>query len=129
MDATELFVDERSGMAYNAIAVVRRSDNFNRALPASSRRLGLTTGLAVFFLEFAMGAASLKATEFKSGDRVEYIPTHAAGDRFHKDVETGTVSSVGNADNVFVKFDKQVSVLGWAAATSQSCYSVDLRKI
>lgn len=64
---------------------------------------------------------------FEPGDRVAYIPLHAAGDLQHPDVEWGKVSSIGRAGNVFVKFDKQVHKLGWDGATSQSCDAGDLR--
>lgn len=60
--------------------------------------------------------------------RVAYIPGHAFGDIKHDDVEHGTVSS-HNGINVFVKFDKQVSVLGWDDTTSQSCTPSDLVKL
>lgn len=54
----------------------------------------------------------MRAEDFKSNDRVAYIPGHAHGDVNHKDVEHGTVSSQ-NGVNVFVRFDKQVIKFGW----------------
>ena len=57
----------------------------------------------------------------KENDRVRYIPYHANGDSKHFDCENGTISSV-NESGAFVKFDKQVSQLGWADTTSQKCY-------
>lgn len=65
---------------------------------------------------------------FNPGDRVIYIPGHARGDRTHKDCEWGTVSSIGRANNVFVRFDNQVSKFGWDGTTSQSCRVEDLAK-
>lgn len=41
---------------------------------------------------------------FKTGQRVKYIPRHAQGDENHKDCETGTVSFT-NDYVVFVKYD------------------------
>lgn len=63
--------------------------------------------------------------QVQPGQRVAYVPLHAHGDRNHPDVETGTVSST-NAKNAFVRFDRQVSKLGWEGATSQSCDPSDL---
>lgn len=62
----------------------------------------------------------MKTEAFKPGTRVAYVPLHARGSMSHPDVERGSVSSV-NERNVFVKFDKQVSKLGWDGTTSQSC--------
>jgi hypothetical protein len=59
------------------------------------------------------------------GIRVAYIPGHAHGEINHPDVEHGTVSS-NNGKNVFVKFDKAVSRLGWEGTTSESCCPGDL---
>ncbi len=54
------------------------------------------------------------------GVRVCYIPTYAKGDKTHPDCEYGTVSTYNNV-TVFVRFDKQVSALGWEGTTSQAC--------
>jgi hypothetical protein len=62
---------------------------------------------------------------FYPDQRVRYIPGHASGDIRHQDCEDGTVSSVG-AVSVFVKFDKQVTKLGFKGTTSQSCAPEDL---
>jgi hypothetical protein len=59
------------------------------------------------------------------GVRVAYIPGHTHGEINRPDVEHGTVSS-NNGKNVFVKFDKAVSRLGWEGTTSQSCSPEDL---
>ena len=59
------------------------------------------------------------------GVRVAYIPGHAHGEINHPDVEHGAVSS-NNGKNVFVKFDKAVSRLGWEGVTSQPCCPGDL---
>lgn len=48
----------------------------------------------------------------KVGDRVKYIPNYG-------DCEWGSVSS-WNDHYVFVKYDKQVSKLGWEGTTSQA---------
>jgi hypothetical protein len=60
--------------------------------------------------------------------RVIYIPGHAYGDRNHPDCERGAVSS-HNDKNIFVKFDKQVQLLGWDQTTSQACTPADLQVI
>ena len=57
----------------------------------------------------------------KINDMVRYIPYHANGDRKHADCENCTISSVKES-GAFVKFDKQVSQLGWADTTAQKCY-------
>ncbi len=64
-------------------------------------------------------------TKFTEGMRVVYVPGHADGNVNHPDVERGTVSST-NDKYVFVRFDEQVSRLGWDGATSQSCKPEDL---
>ncbi|RJR10697.1 hypothetical protein C4588_02785 [Candidatus Parcubacteria bacterium] len=68
-----------------------------------------------------------KAADFQPDDRVRYVPHHAAGDINHPDAEIGQVSSVSR-DVVFVKFDKQVSKLGWEGTTSQACDPFSLMK-
>lgn len=70
----------------------------------------------------------MKLEDFKSGDRVMYIPGHAHGDPSHPDCETGRVSSIGTK-YVFVRFNRQVEKLGWDGATSQSCDPRDLVKV
>lgn len=68
--------------------------------------------------------------DFKPGDRVRYIPGHAYGDHGHPDCETGCVSSVSaNSGTIFVKFDKQVSRIGWDGTTAQGCDPESLVKI
>lgn len=57
---------------------------------------------------------------FNLKDRVIYIPHHANGNRSHKDVEAGAISSIGQK-YIFVKFDKQVKNLGWEGSTAQAC--------
>lgn len=57
---------------------------------------------------------------FKYGDRVRYVPYHANGDAQDPSCEDGTVSSQ-NGTFVFVRFDRQVKVLGWSGTTSQGC--------
>ena len=42
--------------------------------------------------------------DFKKGDKVLYVPTHAQGDTNHPDCERGVVSSF-NFTTVFVKYD------------------------
>ena len=58
--------------------------------------------------------------EFKTGQRVVYVPLHAQGDAKHNDCETGTISSLGR-NIAFVRFDRQVKELGWEESTSQAC--------
>lgn len=71
----------------------------------------------------------MKASDFKRGMPVLYVPLHANGDPTHQDVEPGIVSSV-NEYFVFVKFEKHlfkhgwhgsISEYGWDATTSQGC--------
>lgn len=69
--------------------------------------------------------SKFKLEDFKPTDRVVYVPTHAHGDRSHEDCRWGNVSSV-NHHCVFVKFDEQVSKLGWEGTTSQGCQPEDL---
>lgn len=68
-------------------------------------------------------------TEFKPGDRVRFIPCHAFDDSKHLDCEDGEISSMGNRDIVFVRFDAAVSRLGWDGATSQACTASQLRRL
>jgi len=58
--------------------------------------------------------------QFKLNDRVIYIPRHVGKDRSHPDCRRGSVSSV-NDHYVFVRFDEQVSKLGWEGTTAQGC--------
>ena len=67
----------------------------------------------------------MKLEDIKPNMRVAYITLHADGNPDHPDVEHGTVSSV-NSKYAFVKFDKQVSKLGWGGSTAQACDPVDL---
>ena len=48
--------------------------------------------------------SGLKLRDFKHGDRVIYIPTHADGDVTHSACENGCVSSVTER-SIFVKYD------------------------
>jgi hypothetical protein len=59
--------------------------------------------------------------------RVIYIPSHAHGDRNHPDAEHGCVSSV-NDHYAFVKFNKQVAILGWDDAGAPACRAEDLER-
>jgi hypothetical protein len=54
------------------------------------------------------------------GQRVIYVPHHAAGDPRHRDCEHGMVSSTNHV-YAFVRFDQAVARHGWDRATSQSC--------
>lgn len=65
--------------------------------------------------------------DFKTGDRVLYIPLHAHGDRSHEDCEWGTVNSVTDL-YVFVRFDSIVTKLGYNGTTSQACKAWQLTK-
>lgn len=58
--------------------------------------------------------------QFKPQDRVCYEPKHGKA-------QWGTVSSV-NEKYVFVRFDEQVSRLGWEGATSKACLPSQIRK-
>lgn len=69
-------------------------------------------------------------SDFHTNDRVRYVPGHAYGDHHHPDCELGTVSSVSpTSGTVFVKFDKQVSRIGWEGTTAQGCNPEDLVKV
>lgn len=48
--------------------------------------------------------------DFKKGDKVTYIPTHAIGKVDHPDCENGIVSST-NDSFVFVKFDNAMYIM------------------
>lgn len=71
--------------------------------------------------------STYKLEDFKRGDRVQYVPIHAFGDRTHPDCRRGTVSSV-NHHCVFVRYDEQVARLGWDGTTSQGTLPGDLEK-
>ena len=45
----------------------------------------------------------MKIENIKKGDRVRYIPTHADGDKNHKDCENGIISSWNNKV-IFVRY-------------------------
>lgn len=68
------------------------------------------------------------ATDFKPGDSVRYVPTHAIADylenKSHPDTEDGVVSLV-NAYNVFVKYCRH----GVLQQTAQSTDPRDLIKL
>lgn len=66
--------------------------------------------------------------DFKTGDRVLYVPNHANGNTWHEDCRAGMVSSV-NDRFVFVRFDENVNRLGWDGATSQACDPTNLTKL
>jgi|DEB0MinimDraft_6_1074348.scaffolds.fasta_scaffold00348_15 hypothetical protein len=61
-----------------------------------------------------------KASEYKVGDPVTYVPHHANGDASHPDCESGIVSTIreGVEDRLWVKFKSSVS---------QCCYIETLR--
>lgn len=58
--------------------------------------------------------------EYKTGERVIYVPNHADGDHNHPDCEHGAVSS-SNHRFVFVRFDKDVANYGWDNASGKAC--------
>ena len=68
--------------------------------------------------------------DFKKGDRVIYIPSHASGDKQHPDCEKGVVSSVSQAF-VFVKYDNAMCIMvsGDEPYTAQATIHEDLCKI
>ena len=72
---------------------------------------------------------NMKTSDFKKGDKVKYIPTHANGDRKHKDCENGVVSSTNNKF-VFVKYDNAMCIMttGDEPYTSQATKPEDLIK-
>ena len=50
----------------------------------------------------------MNASDFKPGDWVVYVPSHAHGDKDHPDCERGTVTSVGETSGlVFVRYGAQ----------------------
>ncbi len=71
----------------------------------------------------------MKTNDFKKGERVRYIPSHAKGDRFHKDCESGVVSSI-NDEFVFVKYDNAIMIMitGDEPYTAQATKPEDLIK-
>lgn len=52
----------------------------------------------------------MEISDFKKGDCVRYIPTHANEDPKHEDCENGIVSSV-NKKYVFVKYDNAMCIM------------------
>lgn len=68
---------------------------------------------------------SKKLEQIEVGQRVLYIPTHANKDRNHPDCRWGTVSGK-NHKFAFVRYDEQVSKLGWDGATTQATRPEDL---
>lgn len=52
----------------------------------------------------------MKTFDFKKGDKVTYIPSHAKGNRHHIDCENGVVSSINNKW-VFVKYDNSMCIM------------------
>lgn len=52
--------------------------------------------------------------EFKEGDRVLYVPTHAQGDKTHKDCEHGIVFRVPKPlkDTIFVRYGSDIQPKG-----------------
>ena len=65
----------------------------------------------------------MKHTEAKVGQRVAYVPTHAAGDLKHTDVEIGEITKI-NDEYIFVCFDADGKNTG-----SKSCYPANLIRI
>lgn len=63
--------------------------------------------------------------KFKIGDSVRYIPTHAHGDKNHKDCEDGTITST-NERFVFVRYLTEKEIL---KITPQATNEYDLIKI
>lgn len=70
----------------------------------------------------------MKLEHVTPGMLVRYIPRHAHGNRAHRDVEYGVVSSTNHL-YAFVRFDRQVAKFGWGGATSQSCDPGDLEAV
>lgn len=66
--------------------------------------------------------------DFAPDDRVLFMPLHAHENKHHPDCEKGTVHSI-NDRFVFVRFDGQVSKLGYEQTTSQACGPNDLTVI
>ncbi len=58
--------------------------------------------------------------------RVAYIPRFR--DIKYKDVEFGTVSSIGEK-YIYVRFDKDIKQLGWERCCGEACFPEDLIKI
>lgn len=73
----------------------------------------------------------MNAEQFRHGDRVRYVPSHAHGDPNHPDCETGAVAWV-NAETrtVFVKYDTKRRVMkGDEGITAQGTDAEDLIKL
>lgn len=54
----------------------------------------------------------IRPTEKDIGRSVLYIPTHAHGDRTHRDVERGTINSIERSGTVFVRYGDQPRAKG-----------------
>ena len=67
-----------------------------------------------------------RTNDFKKGDTVVYIPTHANGDKYHKDCEHGFVTSTTDK-TVFCKFYWKDGSLR-NKANSEGCNRRDLVK-
>lgn len=48
-----------------------------------------------------------RASDFRPGDRVLYVPNHAHGDTAHPDCERGVVTSTNDV-NVFVRYGNEL---------------------
>lgn len=57
---------------------------------------------------------------------VAYVPRHANGNLEHPDVERGIISS-WNKRTIFVKFEEQISRVGWVDAQAKGCDPDDLQ--
>lgn len=68
---------------------------------------------------------SLRLDQLKKQMRVRYVPRMADENINDPSCEDGTVSS-WNDEFVFVKFDKQLNLLGWDGTTSQGCSRFNL---
>ena len=62
----------------------------------------------------------MEETEFVVDEKVFYVPNHANGNLLHKDVETGTVTSM-NKEYIFVRFGN--------AQHGAACNPKNLRKV
>jgi len=71
----------------------------------------------------------MKTCDFKKGDLVTYIPTHACDNKDHLDCENGVVSSITKLF-VFVKYDNNMCIMvtGDEPYTAQGTLPEDLIK-
>jgi hypothetical protein len=64
--------------------------------------------------------------EFYRGRKVVFVPAVAGGDLGHEDVQRGVVSHTNGFDLVWVKFEPQLTLLGWYRTSNSGCRPEEL---